>query len=93
MTPRYAVRCSYKRQSGDRNPFVIPWVRTTAGREEITLGVSIRCWVYVYEYGSRGRRSKSDTIRYEKKTKKAGRHITVGRRTAVAHNIRDQAYL
>ena len=89
MTLRYV----YQRHSGDGNPCVIQWVRTTLGRDEITLGVSIRCWVYVYEYGSRGRRSKSDTIRYEKKTKKAGRHITVGRRTAVAHNIRDQAYL
>ena len=43
MTLRYAVRRTYKRHPGERDPFVIPWVRTTLGREETTLGVSIRC--------------------------------------------------
>ena len=56
MRPRYDVRCTYKKHSGERDPFVIPWVRTTLDGEEITLAVSIRCWVYVYEYGSSGRR-------------------------------------
>ena len=59
---------------GERDPLVIPWVRTTLGREEITLGVSIRCWVYVYEYGSSGRRSKADRTRYKKKPKKRNAH-------------------
>ena len=39
---------------------MIPWVRTTLGREEITLGVGICCGVYVCEYGSIGRRSEAD---------------------------------
>ena len=76
MTLRYAVRRTYNRHPGERDPFVIPWVRTTLGRAEVALGVSIRCCVYVYEYGSSGRRSKADTTRYEKKNEKKGTHTT-----------------
>ena len=52
---------------------MIPRVRTTLGREEIILGVSTCCWVYVYEYGSSGRRSEVDRTRYEEKNKKKER--------------------
>ena len=91
MTPRYVVRCTYKNHSGERDPFAIPWVRTTLGREEIILGLSIRCWAYMYEYGSSGRDKKQTGPGTRKKAKK-GTHTTVRRRTAVAHNIPDQAY-
>ena len=59
------MRLRYVQEALD--PFVIPRVRTTLGREETTLGVSTCCWVYVYEYGSSGRRSEADGTRYDKK--------------------------
>ena len=52
---------------------MIPWVRTMLDSEEITLGVSIRWWVYVYEYASSGRLSKAHSTRYEKKNDKKER--------------------
>ena len=70
MTLRYV----YQRHSGDGNPCVIQWVRTTLGRDEITLGVGICCCVYVCEYGSAGRRSEADRTRYEQKPKKWNAH-------------------
>ena len=86
------LRDVYQRHSGEGDPCVIPWVRTTLIREEITLGVGI-CWVYVCEYGSVGRRSAADRTRYEQNNRNKGTHTTVRSRiTAVAHNIRDQLY-
>ena len=61
MTLRYV----YQRHPGEGDPRVIPWVRTTLGREEITLWIGICCWVFVCEYGSVGRRSEADTTSYE----------------------------
>ena len=88
MTLRYV----YQRHSGEGDPCVIPWVRTTLGREETTLRVGICCWVYVCEYDSVGRRSEEDRTRYEQNNRKEGTHTTVRRRITVAHNIRDQPY-
>ena len=88
MTLRYV----YQRHPGEGDPRVIPWVRTTLGREKITLAVGIWCWVYVCEYGSVGRRSKEDRTRYEQNDRKKGTHTTVRSRITVAHNIRDQPY-
>ena len=42
--------------------------RASLGREEITLGVRICCWVYVYSSG--GRRSHAERTRYEEKKRK-----------------------
>ena len=64
--------------------------KASLGREEITLGVRICCWVYVYSSG--GRRSEADRTRYEQKNRKPETRTTVRSRAAVAHNIRDQAY-
>ena len=44
------------------------------GREEITLGVRICCWVYVYSNCSGGRRSEADRTRYEQKIVKKETH-------------------
>ena len=68
------MRRTYKKPSGERDPLVIPWVRTTLGREEITLGASIRCWVHVYEYSSSGRRSKQTGPGARKKNEKRNAH-------------------
>ena len=68
------IRRTYKKPSGERDPLVIPWVRTTLGREEITLGASIRCWVHVYEYSSSGRRSKQTGPGARKKNEKRNAH-------------------
>ena len=65
--------------------------KASLGREEITLGVRICCWVYVYSNCSGGR-SEADRARYEQKNRKQETHTTVRSRTAAAHNIRDQAY-
>ena len=64
--------------------------KAALGREEITPGVRISCWVYVDRSG--GRRSEADTTRYMQKNRKNETHPTVRSRTAVVHNIRDKAY-
>ena len=61
----------------ERDLCVLSRVRTTLGREETTLGASTSCWVYVYEYGSSGRRSEVDRTMYEKKKLKIGTQTTV----------------
>ena len=57
--------------------------RASLGREEITLGVRICCWVYVYSSG--GRRSQADRSTYEQKNRQQETRTTVRSRTAVAH--------
>ena len=52
-----------QKHSWERDPCVIPWVRTTLGREEIAVVVGICCWVYVCEYGIVGQRKKVDRTR------------------------------
>ena len=80
----------HQRHSGEGDLCVIPWVRTTLGREEFTLGVGICCWVYVCEYGSVGRRSEEDRTRHEQKQLEEGTHTTIRSRVTVANDIRDQ---
>ena len=41
---------TYQRHSGERDPYVLPWVRGTLCREQITLGVRVSCCVYVHRW-------------------------------------------